>query len=176
MPELVYKDPYIKVPQWHEKVPLEVEPFQYKTPRTQRIDATFDRPTSPPDEMLTGYVHGEKASVLEERFAIALDFFGLTFIFQYEVPGLYTIPGEGKLIDFIVYDGGIAWPVEIGSSFVHASPSKQEEERARMQTINEILPMLGIMALNEDESYVPLDRPDSIDDAKDIVASMFISL
>lgn len=176
MPELIYKDPYIKVPQWHERIPKEVEPYKFKTRRTQRIGATFERPEGPPEEFLTGYVHGVRASALEERFARALDFYGLQYQFQFEVPGMYSIPGEGKLIDFIVYDGGIAWPVEIGSAFVHDSTSKKEEEHQRVQTINNVLPMLGIMMIDEDNSYVPFDRPEDFEDAKDLVSQMFINL
>ena len=175
MSKLVFKDPYIKVLQWHERIPKLVEPYKYKTRRTQRPDAIFDRPYSKPEEILSGFVHGERASVLEERFAIALDFYGLTYRFQYEVPSIYSLPNEGKQLDFIVFDGGIAWPVEIGSKFVHDSPSKKEEELARVSIINDILPMLGIMQITDD-SYVEFDRPFDIEDAKGIVAEMFISL
>ncbi len=175
MPNLVYKDPFIKVSQWHERIPKEVEPYKYKTKKTARVDAVFDRPTGPPEEVLTGYVHGEKASALEERFAIALDFFGLTYQFQYEVPGVYSLEGERKNIDFLVYDGGIAWPVEVGASFVHDTQSEKEAEAERVDLLNQMLPLLGIMIM-DDDSYIPFDRPDSIADAKDIVARKFISI
>lgn len=175
MPKLIYHDPYISVLQPHERVPEEVEPYEYKTLRTKRIDAHFDRPESTPEEFLTGYVHGVRASVLEERFARALDFFGIDYRFQYEIPSIYSLPGEEKTIDFLVYDGGIAFPVEIGSLFVHGSPSNQEEERARIATINAVLPLLGIMSVTDD-SYVELDHPKSFEDAKDIVSSLFINL
>ena len=175
MAKLVHKDPFIKAFQVHTRVPKEVQPYKYKTRRTKRIEATFDRPHGAPEEILTGYVHGERASVLEERFAIALDFYGLTYRFQYEVPSIYSLPGEGKQLDFLVYDGGIAWPVEIGSKFVHDSPSKKEEEMARVSIINDILPMLGIMKITDD-SYLEFDRPWDVEDAKEIVARMFISL
>lgn len=175
MPKLVYKDPYIRVPQWHERVPQEVEPFEYKTPRTKRMSARFDQPEPKPEEFLAGYVHGVRASALEERFARALDFFGLDYRFQFEVPSIYSLPGQEKTIDFLVYDGGIAFPIEIGSRFVHASPSEQEKERERTAQMNAVLPTLGIMQITDD-SYIPLDRPTSVEDAKDIVARLFYSV
>lgn len=175
MAKLVYKSPHYPVLQIHERIPKLVEPYKYKTRRTKRVEAIFDRPYGAPEEVLSGYVHGERASVLEERFAIALDFYGLTYRFQYEVPSIYSLPGEGKQLDFLVHDGGIAWPVEIGSKFVHDSPSKKEEEAARVSIINAILPMLGIMPITDD-SYLEFDRPWNVEDAKEIVSSMFFSI
>lgn len=175
MAKLVYKDPNIRVLQVQTRVPGVVKPYEYKTRRTARVEPIYDAAESKPEEMLTGYVHGERASVLEERYAIALDFFGLIYEFQYEIASMYSLPGEEKTIDFIVFDGGLAMPVEIGSRFVHGSPSKQEEEQARMNTVNEMLPMLGIQMLT-DESYLPFDRPTDLEDAKQLVASMFMSI
>lgn len=174
MPRLVYKDPAIRVLQWHEKVPKEVEPYEYKTRRTARIEPQFAQPPTPPEEILTGFVHGQRASALEERFAKALEFFGLDYIFQYEVVSAYSLPNEGKLIDFIVFDGGIGIPVEVGSKFVHQSTSDQEKERERDNVLNAILPLLGFMPIS-DEFRVPLDRPYDLEDAKSIVASLFIN-
>lgn len=175
MPKLIFKDPYIRVPQWHEKIPKEVQPFKYKKLKTPRVQHRTIRPTGAPEELLSGYVHGEKASKLEERFAMALDFFGLTYKFQYEVPSIYSLPGESKIIDFIVFDGGIAWPIEVGASFVHDTTSEKEAERARTGLINTVLPMLGIMQITED-SYIQYDKPDTIEEAKDIVSKLFISI
>ena len=175
MPKLIHKDPYIRVPQWHEKIPKEVQPFKYKKLKTPRVTHRVGRPMGTPEELLSGYVHGEKASKLEERFAIALDFFGLTYQFQYEVPSIYSLPGEEKNIDFLVYDGGIAWPIEVGASFVHDTTSEKDAELARTALINAILPMLGIMQITDD-SYIEYDKPESIEEAKDIVSSLFISI
>ena len=180
MAKLVHKDPFIKVLQVHERIPKDVEPYKYKTRRTQRPDSIFDRPYTAPEEILTGYVHGERASALEERFAMALDFYGMTYRFQYEVHSVYSLPGEEKTLDFLVYEGGIAVPIEIGSAFVHDSPSKREEETYRVSLINDVLPMLGIMQITDDAwpmgSYVPYDRPFDLEDAKLLVADRFISI
>ena len=75
----------------------------------------------------------------------------------------------------VVFDGGIALPVEIGSSFVHATQSQTEEQRFRDQVINDVLPMLGIMPISEIDSYVEYDRPEDFEDAKLLVAEMFIN-
>jgi len=178
--KLVYKDPNIRVLQWHERIPKGVEPYKYKTRRTQRPASLFDRPYTAPEEILTGYVHGERASALEERFARALDFYGMTYRFQYEVHSVYSLPGEEKTLDFLVYEGGIAIPIEIGSAFVHDSPSKREEEAHRVSLINDVLPMLGIMQITDDAwpmgNYVPYDRPYDLADAKLLVADRFISI
>jgi hypothetical protein len=178
MARLIYHDPYIKVRQSKSlivHIPVDVRPFEYKEKGARPDEGAFARPTKLPEEMLTGYVHGKKASVLEERFATALDFFGVDYIFQFEVQSAYSLPGEGKKIDFIVFDGGIGIPIEIGASFIHDSPSKQEEERVRQGIVNPILQLQGILPLGDPRFEVPFDRPYDIEDAKDIVARMFIS-
>ena len=176
MARLIYHDPTIRVLQPKTLIaglPDELKPYQFKTRRTARVEAIFDRPVSPPEEILTGYVHGIRASELEERFAKALDFFGIDFIFQFEVASAYSLPGEGKLIDFIILAGGLGIPIEIGSSFVHDSPSKKEEELFRQSLINDILPLLGIQRLGDPLFAVPFDRPFDFEDAKQLVSELF---
>ena len=63
----------------------------------------------------------------------------------------------------------------MGASFVHDTTSEKEEEQARTSLINAVLPMLGIMQITDD-SYIPYDKPESIEEAKDIVSSLFISI
>lgn len=176
MPKLVYKDPNIKVFQWHERIPELVEPYTYKKAKPAlRPEPNTIKADGKPEEFLTGWVHGNRASALEERFAKALDFFGLTYSFEYVVPVAHGLPHEGKNIDFIVFDGGLAMPIEVGATFTHGRPSQEEAEGQRMAIINEVLPMLGIQYLT-DESYLPLDRPTDIEDAKDLVAQLFFSV
>jgi hypothetical protein len=139
------------------------------------MESKFPQPDSKPEEVLTGFVHGKRASALEERFARALDFFGMEYIFQYEVESAYSLPQEGKRLDFLVFDGGIGIPIEIGSAFVHDSPSNVEEERVRRDTLNPILALLGIHQLGDPQYEVPFDRPLDFADAKDLIAELFIS-
>jgi len=179
MAKLIYKDPNIRVSQPKSLItflPEELKPFEFKTRRTPRVEQGFDRPWKPPEEILTGYVHGVRASALEERFAKALDFFGLNYQFQFEVASIYSLPGEGKIIDFIVMPGGLGIPIEIGSSFVHDSPSKKEEERFRQSLINDILPLMGIQRLGDPLFEVEFDRPWDFEDAKQLVFNLFRGL
>ena len=179
MARLVFHDPNITVLQPKTllvNLPKEMRPYRYKTRRTRRVEPGYDRPWPTPEEFLTGYVHGKRASALEERFAMALDFFGMTFIFQFEVDSAYSLPGEGKRIDFIIMTGGLGIPIEIGASFIHDSPSKKEEERARQAIINDILPLMGIQRLGDPLFEVEFDRPWSFEDAKDLVSKLFRGL
>jgi hypothetical protein len=174
MAKLLYKDPNVRVPRIVSpiaRLPAQLKPYKFKT---AQIDAPPSLDTSPPPEVLTGYVNGKEASKLEERFAMALDFYDLRYIFQYEVASAYSIPGEGKLIDFIVYDGGVPMPIEVGSAFVHKSPAEQQAELQRTQILNPILQAIGIQPFNE-FSHLPLDRPADLEDAKELVRSLFIS-
>jgi len=178
MARLIYADPNIRIRQPKSLtayLPDEMKPFAYKTTRPARGEVKYFPASPKPEELLTGYVHGQKASDLEERLAIALDFFGISYIFQYDVVSAYTLPDEGKLIDFLVNDGGLWIPLEPGGGFFHRSPSQQEEERARQNTINPILMLMGIHPLGDPMYQIPFDRPTSIEDAKDIVSQMFLS-
>jgi hypothetical protein len=176
MAKLIYKDPFVKVPQPKSLIvylPKEFRPFQYKKERIRRLDNSKFVPEANTKEVLTGFVHGRRASDLEERFAKALDFYGLDFIFQYEVATAYSLPNEGKKIDFIVFDGGLGIPIEIGASFVHDSPSKLEEERERQGLINPVLMAQGILPLGLEEYKVEFDRPKDFEDAKILARELF---
>ena len=179
MAKLIYADPNIRIRRPKSLItylPAEMKPFVYKTRPPARGEVTYFPASPKPEELLTGYVRGKRASELEERFAIALDSFGMEYIFQYEVVSAYTLPDEGKRIDFIVFDGGLGIPIEIGASYFHASPSQQEEERIRQDTINPVLQLLGIWTLGDPQYQVPFDEPTSIERAKEIIAGMFLSV
>mgnify|MGYP001608621481 FL=1 len=178
MARLVYADPAIRIRQPKSLIvylPEEMRPFEYTVPRPAKGEVKYFPSSPKPEELLTGYVHGKRASDLEERFALALQSFGIDFIFQFEVPSAYSLPDEAKLIDFLVFDGGLGIPIEIGASFFHASPSQKEEERERQNTINPILQLQGIWPLGDPRYQIPFDEPVSIEQAKDIVSQMFLS-
>ena len=167
-----YKDPYIKLPRLRAvSVPTIVEPYKYKTRRnTARLEpVVFESAT--PVEGLTGFVNNERASALEERFAIALRQLGFTFIFQYTVNTPFQLPGEGNKIDFIVWDGGVGYPIEPGASFIHKSPSQQEEANLRDAILNDVLAASGFQPIQ----YLPFDRPRSVDDAVELIRELFIT-
>lgn len=168
----VFRDPSVPTLKRYKsdvQVPAALRPYKYKTSRKASIEGNYlSDITRDATEALTGYVRGSSASKLEERFAIALDEAGLEFIFQYRVDSAYDLPDEGKTIDFIVFDGGTPFPVEIGSAFVHKA--QEEQDRARDQRLNEILAPFGYQPIIRLE----YDHPESIDDARKIVKEMFI--
>ena len=176
--KLIFKDPNIRIRRPKSLIsylPREMRPFEYKTRRSARVEADFLRPAKP-KESLTGFVHGEKASDLEERWALALDQLGLEYIFLFEVSGAFTLPTEEKVIDFVVNDGGLQIPIEVGAKFFHASPSQQEKERDRENIINPILQLQGIHPLGDPLYRVEVDHPISVSDALDIAKGMFVSV
>jgi len=178
MAKLVYADPAIRIRRPKSLIvylPEEMKPFVYKTTRPARGEVKYFPASPKAEEGLTGYVHGQKASDLEERLAIALDFYGIPFIFQFEVDSAYSLPSEGKLIDLLVNDGGLWIPLEPGGGFFHRSPSQQEEERARQNTINPILMLQGIHPLGDPLYTLNFDEPVSIEQAKEIISRMFLS-
>ena len=166
----IFRDPNVRIPRTrHTGVRGIAKPYRYKTKRTARLDADYVTPAAAAAEILTGYVRGQDASDLEERFAWALDQAGFNYLFQYEVYGAVGLPGEEKTIDFIVYVGGIAYPVELGSWFVHGHSSRIETDRARDQILNEVLQTRGFQEIIR----VDFDHPEDRDDAQRIVKELF---
>lgn len=167
----IFRDPYLRVSRRGAKprIPTIARPYKYKTKVTARLDADFVTPTAAAAEILTGFVRGKQASDLEERFAGALNDAGLSYVFQYRVDSALSLPGEGQVIDFIVYDGGTPYPVETGSAFVHGSQSQLNIDKARDQILNEILRFRGFQEIIR----LPLDRPEDRDDARRLVEEFF---
>ena len=100
------------------------------------------------DEGLTGYVHGLEASDLEERFARALDNAGLDYQFQVPIDTAHTLPGEEKVVDFIV-ETGMPHPVEVDGEYSHKTSEQHEKDRERDAQINGAL---------RDRGYSPVMR------------------
>ena len=171
MPALVYKDPNLKVPRFgRTQVPQIVRPFKYKLSRTPaQITPVPSLPEVHAEEFLIGFVHGKRASDLEERFARALDEARLQFIFQYPLYGAYQIPGEENKIDFMVFDGPVLIPVEPRGGFVHESPSKKALDGRRTQILNEALARQGIRKIIQ----LDFDEPRDMDEARQLVRDLF---
>ena len=166
----IFRDPNLTIPRTrYTGVRGIAKPYKYKTKRTARLDPDYATPTAVAAEVLTGYVRGEEASDLEERFAIALDEAKLTYVFQYAVYSAYSLPGEEQIIDFIVYDGGTPYPIETGSRFVHGYQSQIERDRERDQILNEILKYRGFQEIYR----IEFDHPEDLDDARQIVQELF---
>src|SRR3990172_1638061 len=172
MPKLIYNDPNLKVPRFgRTRVPLVVRPFKYKLSRTPaQITPAPSLPEVNAEELLIGFVHGKRASDLEERFARALDEARLQFIFQYPLYGAYQIPGEENKIDFMVFDGPVLIPVEPRGGFVHESPSKTALDGRRTQILNEALARQGIREIIQ----LDFDEPRDMDEGPPLVRELFV--
>ncbi len=123
-------------------------PYLYPKEKKERVKVPLNRiPFPPSDEQLTGFVRDEQASDLEERYAKALDKLGKEFEFQYEVYAAGTLPGEAKLVDFVVYDGGIPFPEEVDAAFTHKTAEQKGYDRIRDAVVNESLMKDGFQPL-----------------------------
>jgi len=102
------------------------------------------RPSIPSvQEGLTGIVKGKKASDIEERFAIALDRFGIGYSFQRYVPTEYTLPDQEKQVDFIVFYRERAYPVEIYGLYWHDGADEIRRDQERERQLNDVFESWG---------------------------------
>ena len=98
------------------------------------------------DERLTGYVLGKEASDLEERFARALYNKGKDFDFQRDFMTAYSIPGQEKEVDFVVYNGQ-PQPIEIDGTYAHKSAEQKANDMTRDAILNEELSKHGYLPI-----------------------------
>ena len=178
MAKLIYADPTIHIRRPKSLVvnlPKELRPFQYPKTRSAKLKLDFIKDAGT-EEILSGFIKGERASDLEERLALAMDGFGVKYQFQFEVESAFSLPNESRKIDFIVDDAGTFIALEPGASFLHGTPSQKERDRARQQIINPILELLGIIPLGDPRYELPFDRPVSVEDARDLLRGMLVSI
>lgn len=167
----LFKDPAIRLPRVRAiTVPGYLQPYKYRVRRNAGQIEPVVSVAAQSEEALSGFVNDLRASALEERFAIALRLLGFQFIFQYQISTPFQLPGEGNKVDFIVFDAGIGYPLEIGASFVHKSPAKQEEDRVRDAIVNDVLIAQGFQPVQR----LPLDRPVSVEDALELIRDLFV--
>lgn len=107
--------------------------FKYDIPTSPEVSERLDRLVyDTPEEGFTGFVQGQPASTLEERFARALDKIDIIFryFFQFVVPTPFQIPGQSNVIDFMVV--AAAWyPIEIDGDFAHKSGEVRAKDKLR---------------------------------------------
>lgn len=103
-------------------------PHKYKIPTYEKWDRPLNR-ISPEQntEILTGQVHGIKASDIEERFARSLYKKKLKFNFQVSFFAGKNMPGEVRL-DFMIDDTFIQ-PVQIDGEFAHKTAAQISKDR-----------------------------------------------
>jgi hypothetical protein len=95
---------------------------------------------------LTGFVQGRKASDIEERFARALERSGLKFLFQARVSVMESVPGQDKLVDFMV-DAGNRYPIEIDGPIAHRTAAQKGKDLIREILLNHTFLRRGIMPI-----------------------------
>ncbi len=88
-----------------------------------------------------GMIQGKKAYATEVAWAKGLDRANKPYVFQYEVPTAYTLPGRGKQVDFVV-DG--IWADEIDGEIGHKTASQKAKDAERDILISENLHELGL--------------------------------
>jgi hypothetical protein len=69
-------------------------------------------------------VHNIKASSYEYNFAVACDYWGLDYFFQYAFFGGHNVLG-GLVLDFLVYTQPLSTPVWINGSYWHAHQRRE---------------------------------------------------
>ena len=121
-----------------------LKPFIYPLP-SKRIEPPRVMPINPvtehPDEGLTGWVNGIRASDLEERFSRELRKKRLGFAFQHNVR--VENRGYKNTIDFVVDTGFSHQAVEVFGPFTHGD-ALSEKDAARLAEINPALMQQGI--------------------------------
>lgn len=123
--------------------------FRYRRANSREQGVPAFRPTptynEQYDEGLTGYVHGSKASDLEERLARALDKRGLDYAFQVSIYTAYSLPDEEKKVDFVI-EGRL--PVEpLGFIGHFLTIGQRAKDRMRELQLNEAFERIGLMPL-----------------------------
>lgn len=119
--------------------------FPIPSNRNERMNTNRVK-TFKDDEGLTGYVNGEKASDLEERFARALRLQNIEFSFQVDIQTSVSIPGEDKSVDFLVFRG-LTYPVEIDGEIGHKTEAQKAEDAIKETLLNEIFGYQGVQPL-----------------------------
>ena len=124
------------------------KPYKMKAVKTPR----WTPPPNPlprysePDEGLTGYWGTVPlGSAEEERLLRGLSKLGRRFTPQWEVPTPYSLPGQGKQIDVIVW-GANPLPVEVDGPF-HALESSQALDAQRDSILNDIMQQHGFQLI-----------------------------
>lgn len=88
-----------------------------------------------------GTIQGKKAYSTEMMWAKGLDRANKRYIFQYEIPTSYSLPGRGKQVDFLV-DG--LWADEIDGEIGHKTESQKMQDTERDILLSEPLHLLGL--------------------------------
>jgi hypothetical protein len=126
------------------------EVYQYAIPREQNPSLPLNRllqPVLEPDlQPLTGMVQGLPATDIEERTARALHKMQVPFNFQVVVPVAGSLPGRGKVIDFLLHTR-LYQPLEVDGPRWHTNAAQRGEDELRELLLNGVFRRRGWMAL-----------------------------
>lgn len=127
---------------------MTIKPYLYpkKSNRQDRMRVNRLKPPKVDDEQLTGFVNGERASDLEERFARALRAEKIDFSFQVQFSTAVSLVGEDKVVDFVV-NNGLQFPVDINGSIGHTSSAQRGKDAVREALLNEVFSYKGMQPL-----------------------------
>jgi len=113
-----------------------------RLPKSKTPEQALNRENrAPVPKEVGGIIQGKKAYSTEVAWAKGLERANKRYIFQFEVPTAYTLPGRGKNIDFLV-DG--LWADEIDGEIAHKTESQKMQDAERDMLLSEPLHELGI--------------------------------
>ena len=92
-------------------------------------------------EPVGGVIQGQDATSREMQWARGLERANKSYIFQYEVETTYSLPGQGKKIDFIVDN---LYADEIDGEIGHKTESQKAEADQRDILLSEALHKMGL--------------------------------
>lgn len=145
--------------------------FKYKVRRKARKPAPFgEQVRAKQDEMLSGYIYGDAASDIEERFARALqkDTRVSGFSFREAVITARNLPGQLE-VDFVVSVGPMVYPFQIDGEYAHKGIAKKQDDARKDSLVNEYM-----MKQYGAQPVIRIDgeRLSSQDDADKLVRSL----
>ena len=123
-----------------------IKPYKYTIPRERKTERGRRVEREVEDEGLVGFVNGEPASKIEERFAIALRKRQLDFDFQHSVWTAYSLPTQNRVVDFVVHLPPDQ-PIEIDGAISHKTVADKEDDRLRDGVIDDEMGKYGWMPI-----------------------------
>ena len=124
--------------------------YKYKSPREEKERLALNRLPGIQEvkdqKPLTGWVHGKRATDIEERFARGLTSMKLEFRFQVPFFTRLTILGHEKVVDFVV-ENGFLYPIEVDGPVWHTIGTERGKDDVREILLNEVFRSIGHMSL-----------------------------
>jgi len=123
-----------------------IKRYKYPLPKNERFVGRLNRPEKETHkEGLSGFVDGEPASDIEERFSIALRKNPRVTGFDFQPSYLAgrNMPGEVRL-DFMVYSG-FQFPIQVDGEYAHKGASQKSEDAMKDALLDVALHGSGAM-------------------------------